>query len=660
MRILCELCFKSIISIFLFTVGLYSVCSAQSTEQTHFGTVPDSLFNESRYPANPEVPFIYSLKKLDITFEEANGSIVAVMTYRVRAKIFDASIPQASIVGIPYYFKNDIEEVAYIRGITYQSPDESTKLSPENIRTINLNGRYNLKEFTMPNVEDGSVIEYTYQIKRRYIEELPAFYLANQVPTVLAKVSITYPQYLRYKPVIEDFSHSIDHEEVKIPQIEEPKIFTNPQPDPVIKEVWMARNIPAVRKEKFISTPDDYRGKIKFQLSEFGIPRQPLENSWDYVIEEIRQKQSIFETIQSNKKAFKIGESIRKSVESKKAAQDSIFQYLLKKINYNGRRAPFSSASGAAVLSGEASNQAAINQTLIAMLRGAGIQAWPLLISTRKSGKINKGYPSFFQFNGQLAFSKINDQTYFMDASFAYSQPNLIPVETYNQNGLLLKKNNYRWLELDPSKSVFSIQIKMDAQLQQNGTLSGHIQTAYVGYPARKIRQKRLNGMTIARIIKSSIFDSYSNISVSNETISHLMDYNHPIQINTKFTIPNYAVNFTEGLQFRPMVVGYLMSNPFSKSPRELPVTLDAPEKLDLIYSIKLPKGYELAQTPQDRTLKLPGAVIREQYDIEDDTLHYEFHINISKKQFSPDLYPRLVNLYERWVQLSNSRWFVE
>ncbi len=633
---------------------------AQSDQKTHFAAAPDSLFNESRYPANPDVPFIYSLKKLDITFEEANGSIVAVMTYRVRAKIFDASVPQASIVGIPYYFKNNIEEVVYIRGITYQSPDESTKLSPKNVRTINLNARYNLKEFTLPNVEDGSVIEYTYQIRRRYIEELPPFYLANQVPTVLAKVTITYPQYLRYKPAIEDFSHPVKHEVIKIPQLEKPKIFTNPQPDPIIKDVWTARTIPAVRKEEFISTLDDYRGKIKFQLSEFGIPRQPLENSWDYVVEEIRQKQKLFETIQQNKKAFEIGESIRAEVSSKKAAQDSIFQYILKQVNHNGRRTPFSSTPAANVLSGEASNQAAINQTLIAMLRGAGIKAWPLLISTRKSGKINKGYPSFFQFNGQLVFSKIDEQAYFMDASFAYSQPNLIPVETYNQTGLLLKKNNYRWLEVDPTKSVFSIQINMDAQLQLNGTLTGHIQTAYAGYPARKIRQKKANGMTIEQIIKSTIFGAYSNVNLSNAKLSHLKDFNHPIQIAADFSIPNYAVNFTGGLQFRPMIVGYLLSNPFDESKRELPITLDAPEKLDLTYSITLPEEYALSQIPQDRTIRLPGAVFREQYSVENQTLHYKFHINISKKQFSADLYPRLMNLYERWVQLSQTRWFVE
>lgn len=644
----------------LLTAAFCAICYGQTAKQVHFGQAPDSLFNEDRYPANPDVPFIYSLKKLDITFEQSQESIIAVMDYRVRVKIFDSSIPQASIVGIPYYFKNNTEQITSIGGITYHSPTESVKLSEKNIRTINLNSRFNLKEFTMPAVEDGSVIEYTYQIRRRYIEELPAFYLSNQVPTKLAKITITYPKYLRYNAVIERFNHTLQHNLVKINIGDVPKIFTYPQPEPIIKEIWTARNIPAVQQEKFISSLDDYRGKIKFQLSEFGLPRQPLENSWDFVVEEIRQKQKIWETIRENEQAWLLGESIRASAATKKAAQDSIFKYLNKQIKFTGSRSPFNSAAGSAVLSGEPSGQAAINQTLTAMLRGAGIEASPILISTRTAGKINTEFPSFFQFNGQLTYSKIDGQSYFMDASFPHSQPNLIPVETYNQTGLLLEQNSYRWVDIKPAKSVFSIQINIDAQLNRDGSLSGTIRADQLGYPAQQIRQNKADGMPVSEIIRNSVFDGYSELELSDIELSQLKDYERSVQFSASFTLAGYAVSFTDGLQFRPMALGYLLDNPFSETQRKLPVTLDAPEKLDMVYNITLPENYTLEQNPQNRIIQLPGAVFEEQYEVSGQTLHYEFHIDILQKQFNSALYPRLVNLYERWVQLSNARWFVE
>ncbi|MDZ7690063.1 MAG: hypothetical protein U5K69_02725 [Balneolaceae bacterium] len=108
------------------------------------------------------------------------------------------------------------------------------------------------------------------------------------------------------------------------------------------------------------------------------------------------------------------------------------------------------------VLNSELASQPAINQALIAMLRGADIQAWPLLISSRQYGKINRSFPSYFQFNGLLAYSEINGKSYFMDGSFSHSYPNLLPVESFNETGLLLKKDSYEWTEIRPENSIFS------------------------------------------------------------------------------------------------------------------------------------------------------------------------------------------------------------
>ena len=108
------------------------------------------------------------------------------------------------------------------------------------------------------------------------------------------------------------------------------------------------------------------------------------------------------------------------------------------------------------------------------------------------------------------------------------------------------------------------------------------------------------------------------------------------------------------------MVVGYLMSNPFNEDSRELPITLDAPEKLDLVYEIQLPEGHTIRQGSQNRAVELPGASLTENYNFEENIIRYEFHIDISRRRFEPELYPQLLNLYERWVELSNSSWRIK
>lgn len=630
---------------------------AQTVPDAEFGQIPDSLFSMDEYALHPDAPFIYTVKELEVNFENDENAIVALLDYYVRIKVFDASAREASIVAIPYYFERGIEEVENIRAATHTQGGEEVPLQDDSIRRININSRYNVIEFTMPEVEDGAILEYSYRVRRRYIEELPDFFLTNQAPTDLAKVTITNPGYLRYDTIEENFDGEVNRYTQEIDTSSAAKIFTIPQPDPILKEIYVARDIPAIEEEAYISSIADYRGKLKFKLSEFGIPRQKLENSWKLVVAELRRNQNVLAIAEQNTQANAIGREIRSIFESEKAAQDSIFRYINQTANYSGSKSPYSEVTDSTVLSGEPVNQAAINQTLLAMLQGAGIEAYPLLISTRQFGQINKSFPSFFQFNGQLTYSIIDGQTYFMDASFPHSQPNLIPVDTYNETGLLLKPDGYEWRDIVPDKSLFAIDIRVDASLDRQGNLSGNIHAESSGYPAQVVRQRYSNGEPVQEIFRKAVFDGYTNAGISNLEFQNYRSFEEPITFDSDFELENYATSYTDGLQFRPMIVGYLMSNPFNEPSRELPVTLDAPEKLDLVYEIEIPSGFTIQQGSQNRTIELPGASLTESYNFEGRTLRYEFHIDISRKQFEPELYPQLLNLYERWVELSNSSW---
>ncbi|MDX1586584.1 MAG: DUF3857 domain-containing protein [Balneolaceae bacterium] len=628
-----------------------------SIPDAEYGEIPDSLYSLEEYAPRPDAPFMYAVKELEVNFENDENAIVALLDYYVRVKVFDASAREASIVAIPYYFERDIEEVVNIRATTHTQEGEEIPLQDDSIRRININSRYNVIEFTMPQVQDGVILEYSYRVRRRYIEELPDFYLTNQAPTSLAKVAITYPGYLRYETIEENFDGEVNRFTQEIDTSSAAKIFTVPQPDPILKEIYVARDIPPIEEEAYISSLDDYRGKLKFKLSEFGIPRQKLENSWNLVVAELRRNQNVLKVAAENRQAQNIGKSIGTLFDNKEAVQDSIFRYVNRTVNFSGNKSPYSEVKDSTVLTGEPVNQAAINQTLLAMLQGAGIEAYPLLISTRQFGQINKSFPSFFQFNGQLTWSRINGKSYFMDASFPHSQPNLIPVDTYNETGLLLKPDGYDWREITPAKSLFAIDINVNARLDRQGNLSGNIRAESSGYPAQVVRQRYSNGEPVKEIFRKAVFDGYTNANIDNLEFENYNSFEAPITFTSGFELEGYATSFTDGLQFRPMVVGYLMSNPFNEPSRELPVTLDAPEKLDLVYEIDIPSGFTIQQGSQNRTIELPGASLTESYNFEGNTLRYEFHIDISRKQFEPELYPQLLNLYERWVELSNSSW---
>ncbi|MDX1671557.1 MAG: DUF3857 domain-containing protein [Balneolaceae bacterium] len=628
--------------------------------EASFGSVPDSLLAMERYRPQPGAPYIIAHKEVDISFRQEDQSIVALLDYYVRIKIFNGEAKQASVVAVPYYFDNEIEQVLDIRGYTHLPGGGRHALDQNAIRTINLNARYNVKEFTMPAIEDGAVLEYAYTIERKYIEELPDFYIAHRVPTALARASISYPRYLRYEVDLFDYNGKVEHLTEQVDTSSVPKVFSIPQPEPVLREHWIARQVPAVEEEAYITNLDDFRGKLKFKLDEFGLPRQKLENSWELVVAQIRQTRSPLKRARESKQAREMGRSIAEAFASKKEAQDSVYRYLNSRMRFNESKQAFSEQPADSVLGGALADQAAINQTLLAMLQGAGIEAWPLLISTRQFGRINRSFPSYFQFNGLLVYSQIDGESYFMDASFPQSHPSLIPVSTYNETGLVLKPDSYEWVEISPDRSLFSIHIDLKGALTPDGDLEGSIHSESAGYPAQLIRQRKAAGEPENKIIRDALFDRYSDIQITRTRIENLDHYGRPVRIEADFVIEQYATSFRDGLEFQPLVVGSLPSNPFHEGTRRFPITLDAPEELELHFEIAIPRGFQVERGLESQQLEIRGARLQERYRSEGRTISYEYNIELSRKNFEPSLYPQLLDLYERWVTLSNMSWLIK
>ena len=625
-----------------------------------FGSIPNSQFTES---SDHSYPFEYLLKESSIRTAERPTGIVAIIDNLVRIRVLsDDQLEQAEagLIGIPFYFKDGIETISNLEAITHQPDGSQVRFDVETTRTVDLNSRYKIIEFEMPEVQQGSIIEYKYTLERRYIEELPNFYLAHRVPTQEAKLYFRNSDFIRYDAVplhVEDFE--LQYEEHRVDTSNVPLLFTLPRPDPVYIQEWEAEDIPAVDVSSYISSIDDIRAQIKFQISEFGIPRQPLENSWEFVAAQLRNRNP-YEKIEPYDTLEQMGGEIASSLNSLTTAQDSIYQVVNSSAQFNGVNSVFADGSLTHVLEGEPASQAEINLVLLSMLRGAGIDAKPMLLSGREFGQINKSFPSVFQFNRLLVISEIDGKQYFMDASFPVSLPNLIPIESFNSQGMALTQESYEWIDILPEQSLFDLDIDIEASLSTNGTLSGTLTAQTRGYPSQNIREELESGTPVPEIIKQTFFEVYSDAEMSSGSLEINPQNRNVVDVVTDFKIPNYAASFRDGIEFRPMIVGYLFRNPFESTQRRVPITLDAPEKLSIHYTVDLPDGFVVDEMGETHATSLQGAALREEYISEGNTVEYSFDIDISRKEFPADVYSQLRRIYERWVFLSNETWFIE
>jgi hypothetical protein len=625
-----------------------------------FGIVPDSLFNTD---SNHSFPYEMLDKKATIQVLELNRGITAVIDYLIRIKVYSddpLEITEASLVGIPFYFADGIERITNLEGITHHKDGGQTRLDTENIRTVDLNSRYKVIEFEMPETGRGDIIEYKYTLERRYIEELPDFYFGHRVPTRNVELYFKNSDFIRYNAVPQNNNFEIRYQEHRVDTSSVPFVFTYTRPNPVFVQTWKADDIPAVNASSFISSIDDIRAKIKFQISEFGLPRQPLENSWEFVTAQILRNDNPYAAIEQLPGEKQRGREMAERSASLVIAQDSIFHQINSIAQFNGQTAIFADGSLDNVMDGTPSNQAEINLVLLAMLRGAGIDAYPMYLSGRDFGRINMEFPSLFQFNSMLVMSEIEGEKYFMDASFPHSIPNLIPVKLYSERGMVLTDSTHFWQDIAPDKSTFSFDIRLDAALQSDGGLNGTLTAETFGYPSQQIRQKLSNGEDPRSVTAETFFDVYSEVNFEQLRVEIDSLNRDRVVFEAEFSIDDYAVSFSEGIEFRPMVVGYLFNNPFEATERRVPITLDASEELSISYNIELPDGFSTDVSGETRSTSLAGASLFEEYLTDGNSIEYSFDINITRKEFPVEAYSQLRRIYERWVELSNDIWFIE
>lgn len=624
----------------------------------HFGDISD---NELDMEPQHDYPYEYLMKKTAVRFREERGNVEAVIDHYVRIKVHtDDPLEKAdaAMIAIPYYYADNMEQIINLRGTTHHPNGSYWNLRSADATRSDLNTRYRVLEFEMPEVVEGSVIEYKYTVIRRYIEELPDFYFSHRVPVREASVRLQNEEFLRYNVIKENPDFEIDYHEVRIDTSSIPPVFTYERPEPIFIQRWEAEKIPAADLSAYISSIEDVRGKLKFQISEFGLPRQPLENSWEYVAAQVRRNSNPETVLEYHPELHRKGEEIAEKFNNRKAAQDSVFSYLNSRKQFNGMNAVFAERGFMHVTDGGSADQAEINMALLAMLRGAGIESYPLYISGREFGRINEAFPSLYQFNRMLVYSRIEGSEYFMDGSFSFSYPNLIPVESYNEQGFLLKPDDYEWVEISPEQSMFELSIEVDAELDREGKLTGRLRAETAGYPAQQILQDMSEGKSVTEVTRATFFDVYDDGILRSPEISD--SEKRTVYLETGFEIENYARSFTDALELRPMFVGYLFRNPFEQSERRVPITLDAPETLTIRYNLRLPEGAMIEELDEAIATSMPGAELIESYWISGREVNYTFEIDITRREFPAESYNDLRCIYERWVELSNETWFIE
>lgn len=540
------------------------------------------------------------------------------------------------------------ETIKNIEGYVYNLVDGKevrTKLEKESIFTERLNEYYSQKKIVLPNVKEGSVIEY------RYVREAPLtvreeprpWYFQGDIPFRWSEMNITMPSSLYYKIIYGGYlPYDINTKEpvtVNFGSVQEK----------AMRYKVVVKNAPAFRNEPYTGALDDYVSKASFELTSiaYASGTRHFSETWQHVYKLLMDREDFGERMKE-RSYLKDEINVLSALTDSAAKINAAFDYIAKTMKWNGYYSKYMGSLRKAFDS-KTGSSSEINMMLVLLLKELGFDANPVLISTRSNGLINAQLPSLDKFNYLVAQVSLKGRNVLMDATEPLSKPGLPDPRCLNKSGLLLGKDSCSLIPVIPAEKWGSV-TTVNAEIDSTGRLAGTYSSSYNGYHALALRKSyhNSNQADFNATVKNSAPDwQLSHIAIENETKAA-----EPFKIRFDFeSFDN--IGKAGAIYINPMLSQRISQNPFKDAERIYPIDFVYPQDNIYVGSIRIPEGYVAEALPKNMSLVLPEKSGKYTYIIDEvnGTIRIRSQLSITRTDFTPLQYSFLREFYKAIVQ---------
>lgn len=564
------------------------------------------------------------------------------------------------------------ESVTGLKGTTYNL-DASGKITKDKLKgnavfEEDRSDYLKVQKFTFPNIKEGSVIEYKYTLTSPFVQNIEAYRFQEKIPVKEVNVTFMVPEYLVYKPHKRGWlninidkknrQRTIVYSYTKIGAAtsgggadkavrEEVKITEN-----IYKTTL--KNVPGFKIEPYTGNYKNYLSSLKFELSHTKFPNEPFKNfttTWDAVA------QRIYETSQFGAELNKTGflttdvNALTQNISDPKQKIVKIFEYVKNNMNWNSYIGIYTQKGLRKAYKEKTGNVADINLLLTAMLRTAGIQANPILVSTKSNGI--PLYPTIEGFNYVITGVETNNQVWLLDATDKMNEINVLDPQVINWKGRLVRKDgSSTWVSLSPPAATDTYLV--NATIENGNEIKGKVQSRFTGNLAREIRNNHFNINKEESIKK--IKAGKGDTDILNLTIDNLDKLYKPINIVYDFINRDAIENINDKLLIYPILFLVEKENKFIAEDRKYPVDFEYPFKNRYMINIDIPEGYTVETKPENTSFTFGNQEGVFRYTLKNvaNKLQLSAEISMSNPVITPDKYANLKGFYQLLVEKLN------
>lgn len=583
-----------------------------------------------------------------------------ISEFHKRIKIFNDNGKDEANIRITYYGGSRAENITDLQIETINDNDgkpEITKIDKKLIYYQTIDKYRSAIVFTFPNVKAGSIVEYKYRLENVASYHISDWRFQERIPVRYSEIRTEIPEQLYFK------TKTKVNQEYYINKTSSgnKNLGMGANALLVSTEIHLMalKNVPALKDEPYMRSRVDDQEGITFQLASIrpigGFVRSI--DTWakvggaiaddDDFGGQLKRKLSGEETIIAKAKSLKTDEE--------KIAY--IFGEVKSRMKWNENDEWYTNDGTSKAWEKQTGNSAEINLALYHLLKQAGIDALPMIVSTRDNGQVNIAYPFLRQFNRAVAYVPVDSTTYYiLDATNKYNLYNEIPENLLNSYGLYINKanDNYDLIFLRKEKAEKRA-IVINAELLPDGKMNGKAEISSPGYYKSSDSEKY---KTLGEEkYKKELAQNDNNFSISDLKMENLDVDSLPLiqRVDFKLTLTGGDGTY---IYFNPNVFASLQSNPFLAENRLTDIDFGFNKGFLLTAAYKIPAGYKADAIPKNVTLVMPdnSIVFRRMAAEEEGVIHMAFNISHKKSVYFKENYPELREFYKKMIEMLNEQ----
>lgn len=569
-----------------------------------------------------------------------------------------------------YHKGTNKEEVIGLKAITYNLEDgkiQKADIKRKEAFTEVYDENINILKFTLPNVKEGSVIEFKYTLKSDFIYNLVTWEFQRDIPVKWSEFKAKVPEYFSYKHFMSGFlsvtvaethsykdSFNYRYEETVRDQASFRGKTTRVKqstgtvrPEGTIYR-WAMGHVPAIKEEAYITTISDYTSRIEFELNHTKFPGQAVKyfsNSWEKLNEEFMKDSRFGQQLSRARYMQEVLSGLLTQAGSEQEKIARITTYFKTNFTYNGRQRVYPESSLKKVFDEKQGNAAEINLLLTLMLREAGFAANPVILSTRGNGRVNPVIPLEKDFNYVVAHVRLEDGYLLLDATDPSLPVGMLPFKCLNQQGRLISADYTTWVPL-LNREMIKNTSSAEFMLSESGAISGRLDLKHEGYAAVSNRT-RFNTSGQDKYLEEVYGDK--GWAINEYSIDDAEVVSNELHEHITIEIPEAVTLAGDRMYFQPLLIHAENENPFKLENRAFPVDFGCPVETFSMVKIQLPEGYEAEELPEPMVLSLPEKSGTFRYSVSrmDNELIIVNMLKISKPLYVPEEYLALKKFYE-------------